>query len=140
MIAYFWLSGTKNKQIEVYTGHSKCTVTLQKISKTVSERLQRRLHRHNRENDETINGKNKHNQGHPVNGPWVLCCVERTGERQVFLAGVPDDPKTGANSNYIEGSWNALKYQIPPRNRTNSLDDDGKVIENVLNDHLGKFE
>ncbi|KII67883.1 hypothetical protein RF11_02630 [Thelohanellus kitauei] len=47
------------------------------------------------------------------------------------------DPDTGAHTNCIEGTWNALKYQIPPRNRTNPLDDDGHVVENVLNDHQG---
>ncbi|KII66902.1 hypothetical protein RF11_08107 [Thelohanellus kitauei] len=52
------------------------------------------------------------------------------------------DPETGAhtNSNSLEGTWNALKYPIPPENRTNSLDNDGNVVENVLNDHLGEFK
>ena len=33
------------------------------------------------------------------------------------------DPETGANTNTIEGCWNGLKLQIPPRNRTRFIDD-----------------
>ncbi|KII65334.1 hypothetical protein RF11_02754 [Thelohanellus kitauei] len=49
-------------------------------------------------------------------------------------------PETGAHTNSIEGTWGALKYHIPQRNITNSLDENGNVIENVLNDHFGEFE
>ncbi|KII73189.1 hypothetical protein RF11_12521 [Thelohanellus kitauei] len=40
------------------------------------------------------------------------------------------DPETG----------NAIRYQISPRNRAYSLDDNDKVVENVLNDHLLEFQ
>ncbi|KII71816.1 hypothetical protein RF11_01360 [Thelohanellus kitauei] len=41
-------------------------------------------------------------------------------------------PETCAHTNTSEGTWRALKYRIPPRNRTNSLDKDGNIEENLL--------
>ncbi|KII72804.1 putative transposase-like protein [Thelohanellus kitauei] len=194
MLSYFWLSGANNKQIEMYTGHCKSTVTHHKrfLIQLVSDSLDFIDLQIGGENviveiDETKMGKNKHRRGHSVNWAWVLGGVERTEEHRVFLVEVPDrteatllgiirtyvlplsiimtdcfrsyhnfnefythltvnhsntfkDPETGAHTNCIEGTWNTIKYQIPPRNRTNSLDDDGHVVENVLNDHLGEFE
>jgi IS1 family transposase len=32
------------------------------------------------------------------------------------------DPDTGTHTNTIEGTWNGLKLQIPPRNRTKTID------------------
>ncbi|KAF0992757.1 hypothetical protein HZS_7221 [Henneguya salminicola] len=39
-------------------------------------------------------------------------------------------------TNTIEGSWNAVKYQIAPRNEKNSLN----VVGNFLNHHVREFE
>jgi transposase-like protein len=40
--------------------------------------------------DESKFGKRKFNQGHRVDGVWVLGGVERTQERKLFLVSVPD--------------------------------------------------
>ncbi|KII74594.1 hypothetical protein RF11_16204 [Thelohanellus kitauei] len=50
------------------------------------------------------------------------------------------DPNTGACTNSIEGTWSALKYTISPRNRTNSLDENSKMILPVLDDFLAEFQ
>ncbi|KII63365.1 hypothetical protein RF11_05762 [Thelohanellus kitauei] len=102
---------------------------------------------------ETKINKNKHNRGHPVSGTWVHCGVERTEERRVFLV-VPDrteatllgiirthqhfqNPEIGTRTNSKEAVWNALKYQISPRNRAHFLDSDGTVVENLQNNNFG---
>jgi hypothetical protein len=38
--------------------------------------------------DETKLGKRKYNRGHRVDGVWVVCGVERTPARKVFVAQV----------------------------------------------------
>ncbi|KII60479.1 hypothetical protein RF11_08407 [Thelohanellus kitauei] len=67
-------------------------------------------------------GKNKQHKGHPVNEALVLGSVQKT------------DPVTGAHKNTIKGTWNDMKHQLPPRNRKNFLDEDGNVVENLLDD------
>ncbi|KII68455.1 hypothetical protein RF11_10813 [Thelohanellus kitauei] len=57
--------------------------------------------------------------------------VERTDERPVLLV-VPDRTE--------ETLLGIIRTNIPPRNIINSRDDDGNVIENVLNDHEVEFE
>ncbi|KII60508.1 hypothetical protein RF11_05582 [Thelohanellus kitauei] len=88
-------------------------------------------------------GKNKHHRGHPVNEVWVLGGVERTRQRKLFLVEVPDrtantllsiisthilpgstiitDCFRSACTNTVEGTWNALKIKIAPRNRKKSV-------------------
>ncbi|KII70540.1 hypothetical protein RF11_14858 [Thelohanellus kitauei] len=50
------------------------------------------------------------------------------------------DPQSGACTNTIEGTWNVLKYMISPRNRTNSLDENGEITEAILDDFLAEFQ
>lgn len=50
------------------------------------------------------------------------------------------DPTTGACTNTIEGTWAALKYKISPRNRTNSIDENGEITEHLLDDFLSEFQ
>lgn len=50
------------------------------------------------------------------------------------------NPENGACTNTIEGTWGALKYKIAPRNRTNSLNDDGELIDGGINDFFGEFQ
>lgn len=50
------------------------------------------------------------------------------------------DPISGACTNTIEGTWASLKYKISPRNRTNSLDEEGNIIEHLLDDFLCEFQ
>ncbi|KAF0991354.1 hypothetical protein HZS_7792 [Henneguya salminicola] len=49
------------------------------------------------------------------------------------------DPITTSDTNIIKGFWNAFKYQIVPRNMTNSLDEDKIVVGNHLNNYVGEF-
>ncbi|KII61508.1 hypothetical protein RF11_12924 [Thelohanellus kitauei] len=160
MLSYFWLSCANNKKIEMYTGHCKSTVTHYKRFLRQGENIIVEI-------DETKMGNNKHPRGHSVNRPWVLG-KEIPDRTEATLLGIIrthvlpgsiimtdcfrsyhnlsqfythlTDPETGALTNCIEGTWDALKYQIPPQNRTNSLNDDGQMVENVLNDNLGEFE
>ncbi|KII70671.1 hypothetical protein RF11_10599 [Thelohanellus kitauei] len=46
------------------------------------------------------------------------------------------DAETGAHTNSMKGIWNALKYQIAPRNKTQFLEDDGNIVENIPNDNF----
>ncbi|KII73466.1 hypothetical protein RF11_04452 [Thelohanellus kitauei] len=48
------------------------------------------------------------------------------------------DLRSGAHTNTIEGTWNALKMKISSRNRINSYDEDGNVVKNHLEDFLGQ--
>ncbi|KII65705.1 hypothetical protein RF11_16117 [Thelohanellus kitauei] len=50
------------------------------------------------------------------------------------------DPITGACTNTVEGTWNALKLKIAPRNRTNSVDEEGNIIESTIDDFLAEFQ
>ncbi|KII73177.1 hypothetical protein RF11_12509 [Thelohanellus kitauei] len=157
MFAYLCLSGAKNKQIQVVqlVTDSLDVIDLQIGDDGVDVEIV-----------ETKISKNKHYMRNLLNGVLRHGSVERTEERRLFLV-VPNRrgdvigpnshsctpriyitnrlfkilyPETGVYTNSVEGTWNGLIYQIPSRNRTNPLDDNDKVIENVLNDHLGKFE
>ncbi|KII66190.1 hypothetical protein RF11_12014 [Thelohanellus kitauei] len=96
MFEYFCLPGAKNKQIEVYIGNSKFTVTLFKkyLRQLVVDSLDFIYLQIGGngvvvEIDETKIGNNKHYMKNPINGAWTHGCVERTDERRVFLV-VPD--------------------------------------------------
>ncbi|KII63054.1 hypothetical protein RF11_08415 [Thelohanellus kitauei] len=99
--------------------------------------------------DETKLEKNKHYRGHPLNGAWVLSDVERTLQCRVFLVEVPDrtaETLMGIKRTHVlpgsiimDDCFRGLKYQISQRNRTNYLDEDRIIEENLLDDHLGGF-
>ena len=50
------------------------------------------------------------------------------------------DSLTGAHTNTIEGTWGAIKYKISPRNRTSSINDEGVVTMDGINEFLGEFQ
>ena len=50
------------------------------------------------------------------------------------------DSTTGAHTNTIEGTWGAIKYRISPRNRTSSVQDDGSVSMDGINEFLAEFQ
>ncbi|KII69878.1 hypothetical protein RF11_15660 [Thelohanellus kitauei] len=137
MLTYLLLSSENNQKIEMYTGRCKSTITHAR-SKTKSQR------------------------GHSLNETWVIGAVKRTEECQLLLGEVSDRteetffgiirtytsrvyyndqefsyPEIGANTSSIEAIWNAIKYQIPPRNRTHSLDCYVIAVEKIQNDNFG---
>lgn len=96
-MGYFWLSKATHKQISMYTGHARQTVSdfMGHFRQLVSSSLE--------EEDTIIGGegvtveidesklsKRKYNVGHRVSGPWVVGGVERTEQRRVFLVPVED--------------------------------------------------
>ncbi|KII67026.1 hypothetical protein RF11_06522 [Thelohanellus kitauei] len=50
------------------------------------------------------------------------------------------DPITGACTNTVEGTCHALKLKIAPRNRKNSVDEEGNIIESTIDDFLAEFQ
>ncbi|KII74884.1 hypothetical protein RF11_06365 [Thelohanellus kitauei] len=110
--------------------------------------------------DESKLGKHKDHRCHTVSGVWVLGGIERTVECHVFLVEVPDRTaetllriiRTNVlpesiiitdvfrSSNHLSRFYNHqtsdLKYQISPRSSTNSMDENGNVVENLLDDNL----
>lgn len=193
-IAYYWLAGVHNTQIEAIMGVSNTTIT--HLTKYLRKLVSSNLDFVDMviggvdiivEVDESKMGKVKYHRGHRVDGAWVLGGVERTPEKRIFLVEVPDrteetllsiirthvlpgsiiitdcfksyinlqqyythltvnhslnfvDPLTGACTNTIEGTWNALKCKISPRNRTNSLDEEVNLLEQTLDDFLAEFQ
>lgn len=184
-LGYLWLCQASIKTISILTGHSSTTIC--SFQKYFRQLVADSLDLEDVivggpgvvvELDESKLGKRKYNRGHRVDGVWVLGGVERTDERKLFLAKVPDRsretlfaviqrhvspgsiihtdmwrgyvglgevngyehltvnhsvefvvPGTSIHTNTIEGTWNGLKMQIKPRNRTQDIDD-----------HLCEFE
>ena len=50
------------------------------------------------------------------------------------------DSETGAHTNTIEGTWNAIKYRISPRNRTSSINKDGEITNSAIDEFLLEFQ
>ncbi|KII69906.1 hypothetical protein RF11_15687 [Thelohanellus kitauei] len=89
-IAYYWVTGPKNKYISKMVGISKPAmayyanasldfVDMQIGGKDVVVEI-----------DECKLGKDKHHRQYEVEGAWVLGDVEKTIERRLFLIEVPD--------------------------------------------------
>lgn len=94
-MAYFWLSKASHKQISIYLGLARQTLTdfIGHFRQLVSSTLE--------EEDTVIGGegvvveideskisKRKYNRGHPVRGVWIVGGVEKTTERRIFLVAV----------------------------------------------------
>ena len=96
-MAYFWLCRCSTSSVVAITGHSTDTVCA--YFKYFRELVADALDEVDIciggdgvvvELDESKFGKRKQHRGHSVEGVWVLGGVERTPERRVFLAAVPD--------------------------------------------------
>jgi hypothetical protein len=96
-IGYYWLGGSRHKEIMRYTGASDKTVTayLNYFRQLVSSSINDDDTKIGGEGvtvevDESKFGKRKYNHGHHVEGVWVVGGVERTTERKIFAVTVHD--------------------------------------------------
>lgn len=97
LVAYLWLVGTTRKAIYLMTGIDTKTAT--RLISRAKQMITMDIEFHHEEYmiggegiiveiDESKFGKRKYNEGHHVEGVWVVGGVERTPERKCFVVAV----------------------------------------------------
>ena len=148
-IGYFWLLQESTQNMIRMLGHSEHTITelIRRFDKLVKNII---VNEHQKiggngvivEIDESKFGKRKYNEGHHVEGVWVVGAVERTPQRRIFATTVTSRDKDIIKSiiyEFIEpGSiiysdcWKAYPIAIKELNESDHMNLEHKTVNHSV--------